>query len=234
MIKTTNSKQFLKEYLLPILFEVLLFGLLIMLFRFFINSGPLIQETRIVGYEESNPTLGRLIYGILSFIGFVVFSILASKASVDDKSTKPFWFGFVAGVLLWQSIGEILWHFYIGGINFVPLENITSFPIVVVILMIFIYAKKHHSFDFGIWCVFVTFMCNWLGHYISIGIYPFFSSFVSSRVWNVSSSIICGGLFFLVSLKYLFFRTATKRGRLLASLFTFISLAIIFFGIVEG
>lgn len=231
---TTNREQVLKEYLLPMLIEAIIFGLLMMLFNLFVKRGPLLQDVRLVGDETSSPTLGRLIYGILSFIGFIVFSALASKEDEDKESTKPFWFGFVAGILLWQSLGEILWHFYVGGINFAPLENITSFPFVIIILMIFIYGKKHHSFSFGIWCVFVTFMCNWLGHYISIGIYPFVESLISSRTWNVSMSIICGGLFFITSIRYLLYRTKTKRGRHLASLFSFIALAIIFFGLIEG
>lgn len=235
MNRVTNNKQIIHYYLKPMLIEMLIFASLMIIFLIVMKTSPtMIQEPRLVGDEMSNPTIGRLIYGIISFIGFIICSIYASKTTDENDSTKPFWFGYIAGILLWQSVGEISWHYYVGRINFAPLENITSFPFLVIILMIFIYGKKHHSFSWGIWCVFATFMCNWLGHYISIGIYPFVENFVSSRTWNVYSSIICGSLFFIASIRYLLYRAKTNRGRILASLFSFMALATVFLGIVEG
>lgn len=228
----SSKKEIVKECFVPFLLELLILGVMIGIFYLFINSGPLLQEPKMVGDEMSSPTLGRLVYLFISFFAFIVLAILASKSSKKGNDTKAFWCGYIAGIALWQSIGEAVWHFSVGGINFTPLENVTTFPIAVVICMLFIYGKKNHSFDWGIFILFVSFMCNWMGHYITIGIYPFFSLLIDRKTWILVMSLIVGIIALVLSIKFLLFRAKTKRGRMVASLFIYISIAIIVFGII--
>ncbi len=232
-IKSTK-KQLFREYLIPLLLEYLIMGVLIFCHRTIRNFGVLLAEPKLVGDEMSSPTMGRFVYAVVSFLLFAVFTKLGSNAAKKDKDLCSFWFGFTAGVLLWQSVGESFWHFAVGGINFVVLENITSFPLAVLFVMLMIYGKRHHSFDWGVWCMLLSFACNWIGHYITIGIYPFVEPYIASRPWNVWVSVIFGGLLTIYSFQFLLFRAKTTKGRMLASMMTYIALAIIFFGIAEG
>lgn len=232
-MKNTFS-EIRKEYLLPLLLEFVILAALIMVFYQFIGRGPLVQEIRLVGDEESSPTVGRLIYGIISFVGFAVCTKLASNAAKADHDRSSFWFGFAAGVMLWQSVGEISWHYSVAGINFVPLENVTSLPMALMFLLLLVYGKRHHSFDWGVWCMLLSFACNWFGHYITIGIYPFVSNFFTERAWNLGISYVTGILFLIYSVLFLLFRAKTTKGRMLASLMSYISIAVIYFGIAEG
>jgi len=233
MIKS-SFKQIRKEYLFPLLLQYVILAVLIILFTTFVKRGPLIGEVKLVGSEMSSPTVGRLLYGLFALVAFMVFTFFASKAAKANNDIRSFWCGFTAGILLWQAIGEISWHFSVGGINFVPLENVTSFPLAILFVLLLIYGKRHHSFDWGVWIMLLSFACNWFGHYITIGIYPFVKDYFASRQWNVGMSLISGTLYFIFSVCFLLFRAKTTKGRMLASLMSYISLAVIYFGFAEG
>jgi len=233
MIKS-SFKQIRKDYLLPLLFQYVILAALIALFMVCVKRGPLLEEAELVGDETSSPTVGRLAYGVLSLLASLGFTVVASKAAKTEHDVRAFWFGFPAGILLWQAIGEISWHFSVGGIHFVPLENVTSFPLAILFVLLLIYGKRHHSFDWGVWIMLLSFACNWFGHYITLGIYPFVEPYFTSRQWNVSISVAAGALFFLYSVLFLLFRARTTRGRMLASLMSYIAIAVIYFGFAEG
>lgn len=232
-VKSTK-KEIIHEYLIPLLIESIILFALMLFFMLFIDKGEMLGEVKLVGDEYSSPTLGRLCYFILSFVLFLITSHLASKSAKKGNDTMAFWYGFVSGILLWQSVGECSWHFAVSGTNFVPLESIASFPLAILFVLLIIYGQRHHSFDWGIWCMVASFACNWLGHYITIGLYPFVEGYFVSRTWNVMMSFIVGILCFAYSMWYLLRRVKTKRGRMLASLLTYIAIGIIALGIMEG
>lgn len=232
-IKSTR-KEILIDYIIPLILEFAVIGVLIVLFTVCVGKGPLLQEEKLIGDEMASPTLGRLIYGFVSFAGFIALVVMASRASKSGQDTKAFWLGYIAGILLWQSVGEISWHYSVGGINFTVLENITSFPIAVLACMLFVYCRRNHSFDWGVLITYISFMCNWIGHYITIGIYPFFTWLTDKTTWIMAMSFSVGSIAFVLSLIYLLLRVKTKKGRMLASLISFIALAIIAFGVLEG
>lgn len=230
----STRRELLLEYLLPLLAEFLILVICMMLFALFTKLGPMIQTPAQVGEETTKPTLGRLIFGIAALVLWFVFSWVASKAAGKDKHYSSSLFGFAAGILLWQFIGEISWHYSVGGVHFVPFESVTTFPLACLFILLLLYGKKHHSFDWGVWCMLLSFAFNWMGHYVMEGTYPFVASFADKHSWYVHASVISGVCGFVYSIVFLLFRVKTRRGRILASMLTYISIGVFSFGLLEG
>ena len=230
----STRRELLFEYFLPLLVEFLILGAAILSFSLFVALGPMIEEPALVGEAQTKPTLGRLVFGLAALVLWFVFTLVASKSAKKDKHFAPSLFGFVAGIFLWQFIGEISWHYSVGGVHFVPLESVTTFPLACLFILLLIYGKRHHSFDWGVWCMLISFAFNWMGHYVMEGTYPFVASMVDQHTWYVGASLVSGVFGLIGSILFLVFRARTRRGRLLASMLTYISVATIAFGILEG
>jgi hypothetical protein len=80
----------------------------------------------------------------------------------------------------------------------------------------------------------LSFAFNWMGHYVMEGTYPFVESMVDQHTWYVCAALVFGLCGLIFSIIFLLFRARTVRGRLLASMLTYISIAVIAFGIIEG
>jgi hypothetical protein len=230
----STRKELLFEYVLPLLVEFLILAVCILSFYLFYDLGPMIEEPTLVGEALTKPTLGRLAFGIAALLLWFVFTLFASKSAKKDRHYVSSFFGFTAGILLWQFIGEISWHYSVGGVHFVPLESVTTFPLACLFILLLIYGKKHHSFDWGVWCMLLSFAFNWMGHYVMEGTYPFVESMVDQHTWYICASMVSGLCGLIFSILFLLFRARTGRGRLLASMLTYISIAVIAFGILEG
>lgn len=229
-----TRRELLFEYFLPLIVEFLILAACIFSFYLFYELGPMIEDPTLVGDTMTKPTVGRLAFGIAALLIWFIFTFVASKSASKDKHYASSFFGFAAGILLWQFIGEISWHYSVGGVHFVPLESVTTFPLACLFIILLIYGKKYHSFDWGVWCMLLSFAFNWMGHYVMEGTYPFVESMVDQHTWYIGASMVSGlgGLFY--SIIFLLFRAQTRRGRLLASMLTYISIAVMAFGIMEG
>ena len=162
----STPKELGREYFLPLIVEFGILILCIIPFFLFVKIGSMVQEPSLVGDDLTKPTAGRLAFGLIALVLWFVFSWAASKAAKKDRHYASSFLGFAAGILLWQFIGEISWHFSIGGVHFVPFESVTTFPIACMFILLMLYGKKHHSFDWGIWCMLLSFAFNWMGHYV--------------------------------------------------------------------
>ena len=156
------------------------------------------------------------------------------ESSKENRHYASSFWGFTAGILLWQFIGEITWHYSIGGVHFVPFESATTFPVACLFILLLVYGKKHHSFDWGIWCMLLSFAFNWMGHYVMEGTYPFVASLADRHTWYIGASLVSGACGFVYSIVFLLFRVKTRRGRILASMLTYISIGVTAFGLIEG
>lgn len=229
-----TKKEFFLDYLLSIVLEIVILFLLMLFFGLFINKGELLQEVKLVGDEMASPKTGRLVYTVLAFVLAVGTCLAASKFAKKEKEVPAFWLGYASGIFFWQALGEGAWHFSVGGVNFVQLESIASFPLVLLFIGLIIYGAAHRSFDWGVWCVIISFACNWLGHYVTIGIYPFFEELVEAHTWNIWAGAVAGGIMLIYSIIYLITRGGTKKGRLFASMLTYIALGCTALSIMEG
>lgn len=136
--------------------------------------------------------------------------------------------------MLWQSIGECLWHFQIGGVQICRIESIQSLPLVIVFTVLLIVSGLFFNKNFALWIAVLSFACNWLGHYITIGLYPIVSSGVDWKLWAYTMSGVIGGLATIGGLILSLFFCKTKRGVYLASMLLFIGIGIIYFGFTEA
>lgn len=229
-----SKKDFFRDYLLSIVLELVILFALMGFCSLFIYKGALVGEAKLIGAEMSSPTSGRLIYLFLSFVLALALCIAASKLARNGKETGAFWLGYISGILLWQAVGEEAWHFSVGGINFVQLESVASFPVVLLFLGFVLYCAQHRSLDWGLWITVISFACNWIGHYVTVGIYPFFSSLTDSHTWNVCAGSIGGCAVFLYSIFYLHHHADTKKGRMFASMLTYIAIGIVSLSIIDG
>ena len=230
----STRRELLFEYFLPLLVEFLILAVCMLSFSLFVKRGPITEPPAQVGAEQTKPTVGRLAFGIIALVLWFVLTFVASKAAKKDKHYASSFCGFAAGILLWQFIGEISWHYSVGGIHFVPFENVTTFPIACLFILLLIYGKKNHSFDWGVWCMLLSFAFNWMGHYVMEGTYPFVASMVDQHARFIGASLISGGCGLIYSIIFLLFRVKTRRGRLLASMLTYISIGVMAFGLMEG
>lgn len=230
----STRRELLLEYFLPLVSEFVILILCILPFRLVKELGPLLEEPSFVGRELTKPTAGRLAFGILAIVLWFVFSYVASRAASRDKHYASSFFGFAAGILLWQFIGEISWHYSIGGVHFVPFESVTTFPVACLFILLLIYGKRHHSFDWGVWSMLLSFAFNWMGHYVMEGTYPFVASLIDQHTWYIGAAVISGVCGFVFSILFLLFRVKTRRGRILASMLTYISIGVLAFGLMEG
>lgn len=230
----STPKEIGREYFLPLLAEFGILVLCIIPFYLFRGLGSLIQQPSPVGEDLTSPTAGRLAYGVIALTLWLVFSWVASNAAKKDKHYSSSLFGFAAGILLWQFIGETSWHYSVGGVHFVPFESVTTFPLACLFILLMLYGKKHHSFDWGIWCMLLSFAFNWMGHYVMEGTYPFVANHVNQHTWYVCTSLVSGVCGLIYSIIFLLFRVKTRRGRILASMMTYISIGVIAFGLIEG
>lgn len=227
-------KEFLLDYLVSIVLQLVILFALMGFCALFIYRGALIGEQKLIGDEMSSPTVGRLIYMILSGVLAAALSVAASLFAKADKDVPAFWCGYAAGIFLWQTVGEEAWHFSVGGINFVQLESIAAFPVILLFIFMMIYGYRRRSFDWGIWCMLFSFACNWVGHYVTVGIYPFFEGLIESHTWNVTAGSIGGAVVFILSIVYLLFKGDTKKGRMFASMLTYIAIGITALSIIDG
>ncbi len=230
----STRRELLWEYFLPLAAEFVILILCMIPFRLLKGLGPMLQEPSAVGAELTKPTACRLAFGVLAIILWFVFTCVASRAAKREKHYMSSFFGFAAGILLWQFIGEISWHYAVGDVHFVPFESVTTFPVACMFILLMVYGKRHHSFDWGVWCMLLSFAFNWMGHYVMEGTYPFFASFVDQHVWYVGASVVSGVCGFIFSIIFLLFRVKTRKGRILASMMTYISIGVLAFGLMEG
>lgn len=80
----------------------------------------------------------------------------------------------------------------------------------------------------------LSFAFNWMGHYVMEGTYPFVESMFDQHTWYIAASLVSGICGLIYSIVFLLFRAKTKKGRLLASMLTYISISVIAFGLIEG
>ncbi|ORX45032.1 hypothetical protein BCR36DRAFT_585903 [Piromyces finnis] len=116
------------------------------------NSTEIQKQVDVAG-EETNPTIGRLIWYILSIIiclSLVIFSekllkkeeakegegdnLMTTSTTTTESSKKdkhlllPWFLSVTGGIMLWQGIGESSWHYGLEIDNNEGEKNFVNFP----------------------------------------------------------------------------------------------------------
>lgn len=209
----------LKEAGLTLLGQFALLLGVIQLFHlsFKIFPDTLIMKEVMVGDEMSNPVMSRLIYMIIGIIASVILIAVSEKL----KTIPSFFTAFTAGVIMWQAVGECSWHF-----GFSQIEGAEAGILIVLFIALLIYAYKRKSFSWGMWSFMLSFMTNWLGHYVMIGTYRFAPSSCDEKTWFMISGIVGGTLILLIPV-YIFIKKENElKNNMIASAFIYMSLGI--------
>lgn len=225
-----------KEFFLPFLLQFVLLVFTIIPHRIFIHIGSPIMEPVMYGDEMTDPTSGRLFYVFFAMVMCIVLAVIGGKLAKKGKLFSPFYLGVVGGTFLWQSLGEDAWNFGLGESGeityFLQMESIQVLPIVIPFLILVGYGVVHHSFDWCVLNVLLSFICNWMGHYVSLGTYFLVASKFSLEQWCVVAGISFGALFILLGLLLGIFASKDTKARLTASMIMYIGVGILVFGFV--
>ena len=227
-----KKREIIREYALPFLGMFVVLGVCIFLHRNFISLGAILGPEEMVGEEMSSPTMGRLFFAVFSFLGFAVLTAISHGIGKRGKVFPSFWCAMFAGTFLWQSIGEDLWHFTVDGVHFVQLESISVLPFAILFGMLLFYILRHEALGWGIQCTLLSFACNWLGHYILLGIYPLFSSLVSVNAWCKLVGFSVGSIVMLLGVYLGICKSGNAKERLLSVILTYYGVAVLVFGIM--
>ena len=230
---TKPNKERVISLLLGLLVEVLAFGVCMVLFRVSVYHGKLLQDIKDVAGEETAPTVGRLIYFFVSLCLGIAAFFVSNFFDKKEKSLLSFAFAFGSGVFFWQAFGETIWHFSAGGVNFVRIESVQSFPIPIVFAALLIALGFVKNKNFAIWVMLLSFACNWFGHYITIGFYPFLEPKVSWKIWANSISGVFGGLSVLLGFFLSLFCSKNKKAVYVSSMLIFIGLGVLYYGCIN-
>lgn len=226
------------EGIVPTMIQFGVLVLAILEFAFLIGSGngaPLIQTPRLVGGELSNPNAVRFAYLFLALSLSLALAVLAERRACRGSDSGAFWYGIIGGLLLWQAIGECSWHF-----GFSTAGSFTGFPriecaagafLLLPFLLLLVYAARRHAFGWGVWCFLLSFLCNWLGHFVMIGTFPLVSSFLEEAAWYRVCGLCIGIPLSLLSLALMFFVAQNKKARLLSSLLLYTAIGILATGL---
>lgn len=232
-----KDRPLLKDFFVPLLIMLGITGIGIALFMFSIGKGGNIAPVVAVGDEMTKPTVGRIVYLIASLIAFVVCAVLAEKYASKGRLYAAFYTGFIAGMLLWQGIGEASWHFgYTVGEsfdNFFRLESPGALWLVLAFALLTGYLMRKKCLGFGVLSTLCSFLCNWFGHFVSEGTYPLVAASMDASRWYAVSGLSVGIVLSAAAVWLALRRFRTTRGRLLCSMLLYIGISVISFGFIE-
>ena len=232
-----DGRVFAKEVLLPVTGLLgITFGL-VLLFSLTVLQGkslPPVIPPHMDDGEMVDPNPLRLAF---MCVGLVVSLILAevSIRKGEQGATYPaFWIGYAGGTLLWQSMGECAWHFSVSGEDFLMcfphLEGASAVFLVLLVSLLLLYAFRHGSFGWGLWTFLLAFMCNWIGHFIMIGTYPFVGGLMDEHLWYLISGLVFGLGICILALILGRRHALDTRARLCCSMLLYMGIGIIVTG----
>ena len=204
------------------------------LHRSTVSLGRMLQKPELLYGELTKPTLGRLVFAITAALLSLLFTALASQQAKRGKNYAPFILGTFAGTFLWQSIGEDLWHFSLGGVHFVQLESISVLPLVLTFVIALLYCAKQNTLDWGVWCAVLSFAVNWLGHYVLEGIFPLFSGLCTEGQWCRWTGLLLGSVLLLTGLVLGIKKSKMPRQWMLSAILCYYATALLVFGLIES
>ena len=205
------------------------------------------QQVVDIAGEETNATYGRFIFLCLSFCFCTILTVIAAKMlkkNGEEKLMLPWILSTAAGVLLWQCIGESVWHYGLDVIgedgescfvNFSRIESIQGLPLLIVVIVL--YFIMYGKVSFAYQACLGAFIGNWYGHICMLGSYPFAMAMgtdMDSESWYRLSGAVNGVAFLFIGLYLMYSKKTDKKTKYLASICLFISYGAIVYGAIRG
>jgi hypothetical protein len=236
-----NFRLALKEGLLPFGIQLVLLVFVILFFLYVIANPanprlPNAPDLVVDGEVINDPNIVRFVFMILTFFiipGLVFF------ASRSQNIFVTFWLSLIAGIMMWQGLGECSWHFGFAqgsSVIFMPaIEGRQGTALFFFLMPVLVYFCCRKDTPFFMKVFLLTFLGNWAGHWLLLGIGSFFPTdwAFNGEVWQkVFSCGVALPLSFYI-LYLLFFKAKTTQDRLLASLLLYATFGTFAEGIFE-
>ena len=199
LTRRCDARTFGKEVILP---AAGLLGItlgLVLLFVAIVYPGkslPPVIPPHLDDGEMVDPNPMRLVFMLTALLASLILAKVAIRKGEKGLTYPAFWIGYAAGTLLWQSIGECAWHFSIRSDGFLMcfphLEGASALFLALLFSLLLLHAYRHDSFGWGMWIYLLSFMCNWIGHFVMIGTYPIVASLMEEHTWYIVSGLILG------------------------------------------
>lgn len=227
------NKKIIYEYLIPIAIQIVIFLILVFMHRV-VKLGDNIQNPEVVNGSISSPTVGRLVYLIINPFLIATAIFFALRFNKKEKHIYTFICANVAGILLWQFLGEDFWHFSVGGIHFLTLETIEALPLVFVLIACLAFFALKKEKNWALWLILVVFSYNWLGHYLVEGFYPLVANSLPFYMWAIIISITICVPSSLFSIYLGVYASKDVKGHHLSSILTFATISILVMSIIHS
>ena len=247
--KREKKKSAFRDGIVPLLIMFGVMGALMGLFYLVRDANPtaFLPVSNVAG-EETEPGVGRCIYMIFALIAAVILTIRACALYRKDPARLlTVWtFGTAAGTLMWQSLGECLWHFgmYVPNeegelffANFPRLESVQGLPFAILLTMLVVGMIAKDEMNFGLGAFFVTFLGNWLGHVTMIGTYPIALALGSSLdmvTWYRLSGAVTAAVSLACGLPLLLSEKTDRETKYYSAALLFIAIGALIFGVILG
>ena len=185
--------------------------------------------------ETVDPNPLRLAFMVSAFIAAFVLAVVADRKGRQGRVFPAFWFGYAAGTLLWQSMGECAWHFSIKAdeylMCFPHIEGASAIFMVILTRILLVYCYKRQAFTWGVWVFVLAFVGNWFGHFVLIGTYPIVHFLMDEEVWYRGAGAIVGSLVCIGALFLSAYAARDTKARLCCCLMLYFGIGIIVTGV---
>lgn len=183
-----------------------------------------------LGRAVNEPTLLRLTYMLLTVPLTAALLALGRRARTDRGA---FWAGVLAGITAWQGAGECAWHFGVPVeaefVFFPKLEGVQGTPVLMLFLPLAlrIVADDRIGFAFRSWVL--AFCCNWLGHWLLLGIGGLLSAagWMDTGRWMPLCGTLLGGGGSLLLMCAMYRNAGDRRRLLLLSIALYMALGVL-------
>jgi len=183
---------------------------------------PGVPEFLIGGHVVNDPNWFRFVY---MFVGIPVVFVLLRWASKIECKKKAFYVAVIAAILAWQVFGECSWHFGLtvdGTFLFFPiLEGLQGTFALFFVSSLIIYLAVTKRLPWYMLVFLVAFLSNWGGHWIILGIAPWFSvdaSYFNPEHWPKLVGILVGMHGTLMLVYRILFKAKTLEERLMLAI----------------
>ena len=185
--------------------------------------------------EMVDPNPMRLAFMLTAFVLAFILAYVADRKGKQGTTMPAFWFGYAAGTLLWQSVGECAWHFSIQEdeylMCFPHIEGASAIFLVILTTILLVYCYRRQAFTWGVWVFLLSFVGNWFGHFVLIGTYPIVHELMEEEVWFRSAGAIFGTLTCIGALLLSIFSARDRKARLCCCLMLYFGIGIIVTGV---
>ena len=185
--------------------------------------------------ETVDPNPLRLTFMISAFIMAFVLAVVADRKGKQGRTLPAFWWGYAAGTLLWQSVGECAWHFSIEAdeylMCFPHIEGASALFLVILTSILLVYCYKRRAFTWGVWVFVLAFVGNWFGHFVLIGTYPMVHGLMDETAWYRGAGAVVGSLVCIGALLLSAYAARDTKARLCCCLMLYFGIGIIVTGV---